>query len=40
VKDDPRNAEALRLLARAYRGVGKEQDAKRAEEQAAALEKK
>lgn len=40
VKDDPKNAEALRLLAHAYRGVGKEQDAKRAEDQAAALEKK
>ena len=39
-KSDPRNATALRLLARAYRGLGKEQDAKRAEEQAAALEKK
>src|SRR5271169_1305149 len=39
-KGDPRNARALRLLARAYRGLGREQDAKRAEEQAAALEKK
>jgi arylsulfatase A-like enzyme/predicted TPR repeat methyltransferase len=39
-KSDPRNAAALRLLARAYRGLGREQDAKRAEEQAAALEKK
>ena len=39
-KSDPRNAAALRLLARAYRGLGKEQDAKRAEEQAAALEKR
>jgi len=39
-KVDPRNAKALRLLARAYRGLGREQDAKRAEEQAAALEKK
>src|SRR5450631_344078 len=39
-KSDPRNAAALRLLARAYRGIGKEQDAKRAEERAAALEKK
>ncbi len=39
-KSDPRNAAALRLLARAYRGLGKEQDAKRAEERAAALEKK
>jgi len=39
-KSDPRNAAALRLLARAYRGLGREQDAKRAEQQAAALEKK
>ena len=39
-KSDPRNAAALRLLARAYRGLGREQDAKRAEERAAALEKK
>jgi arylsulfatase A-like enzyme/Flp pilus assembly protein TadD len=39
-KSDPRNAAALRLLARAYRGLGKEQDAKRAEQQAAALGKK
>ena len=39
-KTDPRNAVALRLLARAYRGLGKEQDAKRIEERAAALEKK
>jgi arylsulfatase A-like enzyme len=39
-KSDPRNAAALRLLARAYRGLGREQDAKRAEEQAAALGKK
>ena len=39
-KTDPRNAEALRLLARAYRGLGREQDAKRTEEQARALEKK
>jgi arylsulfatase A-like enzyme/Tfp pilus assembly protein PilF len=39
-KSDPRNAVALRLLARAYRGLGKEQDAKRIEERAAALEKK
>jgi tetratricopeptide (TPR) repeat protein len=36
-KADPRNAAALRLLARAYRGLGREQDAKRTEEQAAAL---
>jgi choline-sulfatase len=39
-KSDPRNAVALRLLARAYRGLGREPDAKRAEEQAAALGKK
>jgi Tfp pilus assembly protein PilF len=39
-KSDPRNASALRLLARGYRGIGREQDAKRAEEQAGALEKK
>ena len=39
-KSNPKNAAALRLLARAYRGLGKEQDAKRAEDQAAALEKK
>ncbi len=39
-KSDPRNAAALRLLARAYRGLGREQDAKRAEQQAAALEKR
>ena len=40
MKSDPRNAVGLRLLARAYRGLGREQDAKRAEERAAALEKK
>ena len=39
-KSDSRNVEALRLLARAYRGLGKEADAKRAEAQVAALEKK
>jgi len=39
-KSDPRNAAALSLLARAYRGLGREQDAKRAAELAAALEKK
>jgi len=39
-KSDPRNAAALRLLARAYRGLGREQDAKRAEERAASLEKR
>ncbi len=39
-KSNPRNAAALRLLARAYRGLGKGQNAKQADEQAAALEKK
>jgi predicted Zn-dependent protease len=39
-KSDPRSAETLKLLARAYRGVGREQDAKQAEERAAALEQK
>jgi tetratricopeptide (TPR) repeat protein len=39
-KTEPRNAVALRLLARAYRGLGRERDAKRIEERAAALEKK
>ncbi len=39
-KSDRRNAAALRLLARAYRGLGREQDAKRTEGQAAALEKR
>ena len=39
-KSDPRNTVALRLLARAYRGLGREQDAKRADEQAETLEKK
>ena len=39
-KSDPRNGVALRLLARAYRGLGREQDAKRAEEQAVGREKK
>ena len=39
-KSDPRNAAALHLLARAYRGLGREQDAKRVEAQAAALDKK
>ena len=39
-KSDPRNAVALRLLAQAYRGLGQEQDARRVESQAAALEKK
>ena len=39
-KSDPRNVVALRLLARAYRGLGREQDAKRIEERAGSLEKK
>jgi len=39
-KADPQNAKALRLLEHAYRGLGREQDANRTEEQAAALEKK
>ena len=39
-KAEPRNAAALRLLARAYRGLGRERDAKRAEEQARAVEEK
>ena len=39
-KSDPGNAAALRLLARAYRGLGRAQDAKRAEERAEALEPK
>ncbi len=38
-KSDPRNAAALRLLARAYRGLGREPDAKRIDAQAAAVEK-
>jgi choline-sulfatase len=39
-KAEPRNSAALRLLARAYRGLGRAQDAKRAEEQARAVEEK
>jgi tetratricopeptide (TPR) repeat protein len=39
-KSDPKNAEALKLLARAYRGLGRQQDARHAEERAAAVEKK
>jgi predicted Zn-dependent protease len=39
-KSDPKNAAALRLLARAYRGLGREADAVRTEAQVAALEKK
>jgi len=38
-KSDPKNAAALRLLARAYRGLGREQDAKQAEARAAAAQK-
>jgi choline-sulfatase len=38
-KSDPRNATALVLLAKAYRGLGKEQDARRAEQKARALGK-
>jgi arylsulfatase A-like enzyme/Flp pilus assembly protein TadD len=39
-KTDPQNAAALRLLAEAYRGLGRAQDAKRIEGQAAALEQR
>jgi len=39
-KSDPRNGAALRLLARAYRGTGREQAARQAEDKAVALEKK
>jgi arylsulfatase A-like enzyme/thioredoxin-like negative regulator of GroEL len=39
-KAEPRNAAVLRLLALAYRGLGREQDARRVEGLAAALEKK
>jgi arylsulfatase A-like enzyme/Tfp pilus assembly protein PilF len=39
-KSDPKNAAAWRLLAEAYRGTHKDQDAKRAEEKAAALDRK
>ncbi|MGA8537893.1 MAG: sulfatase-like hydrolase/transferase [Terriglobales bacterium] len=39
-KNEPRNAATLHLLARAYRGLGREQDARRVEGQAAAIEKK
>jgi len=39
-KSDPRNASAWNLLAQAFRGVHKDQDAKKAEDKAAALEKK
>ena len=39
-KSSPNNAAALRLLARAYRGLGRERDAQQAEAKAAAAEKK
>jgi choline-sulfatase len=39
-KSDPANARALRLLARGYRGLGREPDAQTAEAKAAAAEKK
>jgi choline-sulfatase len=39
-KSDPKNVTALHLLAQAYRGLGRGQDAKRTEQQAGALEKK
>jgi arylsulfatase A-like enzyme/Flp pilus assembly protein TadD len=39
-RSDPKNAAGARLLARAYRGLGREQDAQRADAQAAAAEKK
>lgn len=37
---DPKNSAALRLLARAYRGLGREEDARRADAQAEQAEKK
>lgn len=39
-KDRPGNPAVLRLLARVYRGLGREEDAKRADTQAEVLEKK
>ena len=39
-KGDPANAAGFRLLARAYRGLGREPDAKQAEAKAAAVKKK
>jgi len=39
-KSNPKNAAGLRLLARAYRGLGREHDAQQADSQAAAAEKK
>jgi choline-sulfatase len=38
-KSDPRNAAALHLLAQVYRGLGREQDAKRVEARAGTLDK-
>ena len=38
-KTQERNVQVLHLLARAYRGLGREQDARRTEEQATALQK-
>ena len=38
-KNEPQNVKVLRLLVRAYRGLGREQDAKRAEEKAETIEK-
>jgi arylsulfatase A-like enzyme/Tfp pilus assembly protein PilF len=37
-RENPRNVKALRLLARAYRGLGRERDAKKAEEQASGVQ--
>jgi predicted Zn-dependent protease len=39
-KSDPPDPATLHLLAQAYHGLGREQDAKRMEAQAAAIEKK
>jgi arylsulfatase A-like enzyme/Tfp pilus assembly protein PilF len=39
-KSEPRNAAALHLLTQAYRGLGRDQDAKKTEEKAAGLRKK
>jgi hypothetical protein len=38
-KSDPKNTAALRLLARAYRGLGREPDAQQADSRATASEK-
>lgn len=40
IKEDPKNVAALRLLARTYRGLGREEDAKRTDGQADAIGKK